>query len=70
MQREALAYVRTWRSRSWQDQFVMVLTPKSLAEGHDPVQFVAIVSADAEWRAVVEPFSGSAIDLAPFSEFF
>jgi adenosylhomocysteine nucleosidase len=69
MQREAPAYVRTWRSRSWQDQVVMVLTPKSLAEGHDPVQFVVIVSADAEWRAVAELLSGSAMDQTPYGEF-
>ena len=63
-------YVRTWRSRSWQNRVVIMLTPKSFGEGHDPVQFVAIVSADAEWRAVVELFSDSAVDQTPYGEFF
>lgn len=39
-------------------------TPKSFAEGHAP-QFIAIVSAEAGWRAVVELFSDSAIDQTP-----
>jgi adenosylhomocysteine nucleosidase len=48
----------------------MMLTPKAFAERQDSLQFVAIVSADAEWRAVAELFSDSRMDRSPYGEFF
>jgi adenosylhomocysteine nucleosidase len=48
----------------------MTLTAKVCSEGHDSSQFVVIVSADAEWRAVAELFSGSAMERTPYGEFF
>ena len=47
-----------------------MLTPTTLAEAYDSLQFVVIVSADAEWRAVAELFSGSAMERTPYGEFF
>jgi adenosylhomocysteine nucleosidase len=51
----------------------MMLTPNVVSEAHDSydsLQFVVIVSADAEWRAVAELFSGSAMERTPYGEFF
>jgi len=48
----------------------MALTPNVLSESHDSLQFLVIVSADAEWRAVAELFSNSAMERTPYGEFF
>jgi adenosylhomocysteine nucleosidase len=47
-----------------------MLAPNAFAEAHDCFQFVVIVSADAEWRAVAELFSSSAMERTPYGEFF
>lgn len=48
----------------------MMLAPNAFAEASDSLQFVVIVSADAEWRAVAELFSRSAMKRTPYGEFF
>jgi adenosylhomocysteine nucleosidase len=48
-------------------------TPSVFSEAYDScdsLQFVVIVSADAEWRAVAQLFSGSAMERTPYGEFF
>lgn len=59
------------RSRPWQNQFTMMRAPTDFGEArNDSLQFVVIVSADAEWRAVAKLFSGSAMEQTPYGEFF
>ena len=43
--------------------------PKAVVDVHS-LQFVVIVSADAEWRAVAKLFSTSSMDRSPYGEFF
>jgi adenosylhomocysteine nucleosidase len=48
----------------------IVLISNAVAEAYASLHFVVIVSADAEWRAVAELFSGSAMEQTPYGEFF
>ncbi len=57
-------------SARWENHVPMMLTPMVFSEADDSLKFVVIVSADAEWRAVAELFSDSALERTPYGEFF
>jgi len=48
----------------------MIASPNALAEADELLQFVVIVSADAEWRAVAELFPGATMERTPYGEYF
>jgi adenosylhomocysteine nucleosidase len=56
--------------RPWQNHVAMTRTPHTVAPADDALQFVVLVSADAEWRAVAELFAGSGMERTPYGEFF
>ena len=45
-------------------------TPNALTGVDDPLPFLVIVSADAEWRAVAGLFPSSTVERTPFGEYF